>query len=236
MWDRLFPVADTYVYRSHAYVSMKSTLNQMSGDLIDFRKSPMGEADARLVAAARLVRPMSFDGMQMIRVGGPGDGGYVMVDDFEVSGAVSIGVGNDVSWDVGMAERGIPVAMFDHTVRRPPSTVPHGQFFRQGVGAVSGTRLHPLADLVTMAGYSEDQELILKIDVEGAEWEALAKIDSAYLSRFRQILIELHGLRGLAEAARGAGILTVLTALASNHAPVHVHANNYDDIVRFNDL
>ena len=40
-------------------------------------------------------------------------------------------------------------------------------------------------------------DLVLKCDIESAEWEMLATLDPALLRRFRQFVVEVHGLRDL---------------------------------------
>ena len=51
-----------------------------------------------------------------------GDGGYVVGDIFspdQVDACYSLGVGSDVSCDRAIANCGIPVFLYDHTVGRP---------------------------------------------------------------------------------------------------------------------
>ena len=48
-------------------------------------------------------------GKNFVRVGRPNDGGYILVDNFNVSSgrhiAYSFGINDDVSWDLDMAQR-----------------------------------------------------------------------------------------------------------------------------------
>jgi hypothetical protein len=228
------PLADKIVYASNAYVSLKSTVNQLGDQLIDFTTPVSGGEDARLREAAALIRPMTGDDLSLVRVGGDRDGGYVMASDFAAVGAVSVGVGPDVSWDQDVARRGLRVSMFDPTVRKLPQPVPGGQFFKVGIGGSTRTEeFRPLRDLVLMAGFGAQDELILKIDVEGAEYPSLEWLSPDDLNQFRQIAIELHRLADLADPMAAESILNTLRVLAAGHVPVHVHANNYDDLVRF---
>jgi hypothetical protein len=121
--------------------------------------------------------------------------------------------------------------MFDPTVRRLPVQVPHGTFHRIGVGNTRPTYL-PLTELTAVAGWASSGELILKVDVEGAEWGALAdpQLD---LGRFRQILVEFHDLARLQDSQEGPRAIEVVERLVAGHKPVHIHANNYDEVVRF---
>ncbi len=173
-----------------------------------------------------VIRPLTPVGLSKIRIGNQhGDGGYVMVADWEdVVGAVSIGIGGDVSWDLAIAERGIDVYQYDHTVASAPISHPRFHFHSIGLGNGSAdSMLRSLEQIV--ADIPLDGDLILKMDVEGAEWEALPTTPSRVIKRFSQIVIEVH--RPLAGAtANRLHNLRVLKRLRRTHEVVHVHANN----------
>jgi hypothetical protein len=233
----LTPLFDKVVYASTAYVELKSTVNQLATSLVDFAPAPAGSADVRLREAAALLRPWQLEGDRLVRIGAGRDGGYVMVADeiATASGAVSVGVGPDVSWDADIAARGVPVAMFDPTVRRPPQRVPGAAFHRVGLAATSDARgtYRPLGDLLRLTGFAPDGQLLLKIDAEGAEWAALASLRPGELTGYRQIVAELHELSRLADPEAAGPVLAALRGLARTHLPVHIHANNYSRLVRF---
>ncbi len=76
-----------------------------------------------------LVRPLGLPGLRKIRVGNPlGDGGYVMVDDFDgITAALSLGIGRDISWDLQMAGMGVEIHQFDcisTAAASPGATIP----------------------------------------------------------------------------------------------------------------
>lgn len=236
-WLKRFavPLADKIVYASSAYVSVKSTLNGLSSSLITFEGQPSGEADARLLEFARMLRPYTSEHLELVRIGARTDGGYVMANPIRAEGALSIGVGSDVSWDADIGSRGIPVAMFDHTVRRPPAIVPNGTFHRVGIAPLASTNLQPLSALINLTGFPPFGDLLLKIDVEGAEWRSLSLPGPADLGRFSQIVLELHNLSELKSAQSAPLLLETLRTITSTHYPIHVHANNYDELVHFNE-
>lgn len=230
------PVIDQIVYASTAYTDLKSTLNQQSSQLVDFSVAAGGPADERLREAVRVLVPHQVPGLPLLRVGGEHDGGYVMADDFAVVGAISLGVGPDVSWDADIGQRSIAVAMFDPTVRRLPGRVANGTFHRIGVAGPdeADVRFRPLQDLVRIAGFSgEGGDLLLKVDVEGAEWSSLSALPSGELTRYRQIVMELHHLSRLADEDLSRDVLAALRLLAATHVPIHLHANNYSRLLRF---
>jgi hypothetical protein len=227
--------SDHVVYTSSLYGDLRSQVTEMGSSLIDLEREPRSDADRRCRRVAECIRP--FDtGQTLVRVGGDADGAYVMADDFHAAAAISVGVGHDVSWDMAMASHGVPVHMFDPTVQGPPSPVPSGTFHPIGIGTSaqaerSGLDLRPLDALAAMVDTPEHADLILKIDVEGAEWEALAA--AASLDRYRQIVLELHDLEQLADSASGIRIVSVLERLNETHVSVHAHANNDAPLAHF---
>ena len=202
--------------------------------LINFDSPPLDQRDERLLEFVRAIRPMTSANLTLERIGGPHDGGYVMATPVVAAGAISIGIGPDVSWDQGVAKLGIPVAMFDPTIRRLPRPVSGGRFYRIGIGPASYRgRYRSLNGLLELAGIPEDGDLLLKLDVEGAEWSSLQNISSADLRRFAQVVVELHRLEELAAGEEAVEMLAVVGHLRETHTPIHVHANNYGQIVRF---
>jgi hypothetical protein len=223
------------VYSSALYADLRSRVTQMEGAMIDFSRAPRTDADARCAEAAQLLRPYAVDA-ELIRVGDASDGGYVMIEAFDAVGAISVGIGGNVSWDLDVAGRGLPVGMFDPTIAAPPSAVPGGTFHRVGLGtpaqaSASGLALEPLPRLLELAGAPASGDLILKIDIEGAEWEALADIDD--FARYPQVVLELHDLGRLQDAAAATNVLHMLRAIHATHVPVHVHANNEAGLAAF---
>ena len=230
--DWIRPRADSLVYASQAYIDLKSSLNEASSDLVDFAKEPRAADDLALLEVLQSILPREWPEERLIRIGGNSDGGYVMDCDLDVQGALSIGVGEDISWDSCLAERGIPVIAFDHTVSKLPAPIAGITFHKLGLGVRSTGHLRHLSDLMEMSGLSVKQRNILKIDIEGNEWAVLSKLDPSVLSSFSQVVIEFHGLDKVTNPEAVVTMLPALRALTSNHVPIHMHANNYGRLFR----
>ncbi len=176
---------------------------------------------------------MRVNGTAKLRVGGAGDGGYVMIDDI-APGPVcySIGVGPDVSWDIDMAaNRGATIHQYDHTVDAPPSRHPLFRFNRIGLGDTDDwPELRRLDTLIRENGDADRSDLILKCDIEGAEWQALACLDEGYLARFDQVVMELHWLDHLHDDGFRRTWARVIGGLYATHQCFHIHGNNYGDL------
>ena len=66
-------------YTAASYVELKSQANDLASTLISFDEPPTTAADVRLLDAVRLLQPIAVDHTRLTRVGGEGDGGYVML-------------------------------------------------------------------------------------------------------------------------------------------------------------
>ena len=169
-------------------------------------------------------------GMELRRYGKDHDGGYVMLEDWPEEGAAySIGIMDDVSWDAAMAAKGYPVHMYDHTIAGLPHE--HENFHWSPIGLGETDRpeenLLSLATLLERNGHLGCRDLILKMDVEGAEWAALLHLPDRFLEHFRQILVEFHDCSRLDDAEHAQTMLRVFSLLNVSHRVVHIHANNW---------
>ncbi len=191
------------------------------------------EAADRLRRLAALLRPERARGTGKCRTGLKHDGGYVMLDDWAgLAGALSIGIGNDDGWDLDMVRRGLSVAQFDHTIAAPPSSVPGLRWQPVGIAPEDVNNLRSLRTLIALSGLPAEGDLLLKLDVEAAEWPVLAAGEvAAPLGRFRQMLIEFHWFERIGEDDWFATAEAALTHLNRTHAMVHVHANNWGGMV-----
>lgn len=218
----ILPLSNRLAYASDAYVNLKSSLNDLSSVLIEFERAPSGPRDQHLLDLVSCLRPETASNLTLGRCGGETDGGYVMCTNVAFKHAISIGVGSDVSWDIDLASRGVEVHAFDHTVKRLPQAHSNIHFYRIGLGR--GPNCEPLSALMARSRVSKG--CLLKVDIEGAEWDGLA---AAEFETFPQIVMELHELSGVfANPDR----IELLSRLHETHAPVHIHANNFGTLFR----
>lgn len=160
---------------------------------------------------------------KIARFGNYGDGGYVIVDDLKKSDVLfSVGVGDNVSFDEECEKYVSRVVLVDHTV--PNFNPPIGNFemirrpLVPGEVSENGVTIHQL-----LKQNIDAKDYILKIDIEGDEWEILSDFASSELMKFRQIILEFHGLNDFHNLEKK---LCALKKLAGSHSPIVVHANN----------
>lgn len=93
-----------------------------------------GPQDA-IGAAVKLLTPVTVTNLEKVRVGNPsGDGGYVLLDMFKaMTQAFSYGISDDATFEEDLADRGMTIAMFDHTIDELPSHHERFVFVKQGL-------------------------------------------------------------------------------------------------------
>jgi hypothetical protein len=177
-----------------------------------------------------LLRPHDVVGARKTRIGRAFDGGYVMIDAFdEVEAVYSLGINDDVSWDAEMAARGLDIHQYDHTIDGLPEENARFHWNRIGIAERSGDGMTSLADALAANGHAQARNLLLKCDIECAEWTMLRHTPQETLSCFSQIVLELHDLCRLGDGD-DADVRQAVAALTASHHVVHVHANNYGGV------
>jgi len=192
---------------------------------------PLRELQAR-AAILDAVRPVTLQNCTLARVGSANDGGYLMcLNLIENPGAAySYGVGANDEWGCSISTRyRIPVHQYDcYDPTRP--TCDTGQFvFHDECIAdrreiVDNHTFDTLAKQITGNGDS-GKRLIVKIDVEGAEWDALLATPDDVLARVDQLPMELHLPKGDFGDDR-AKFLLVIEKLKRNFYVANLHFNN----------
>lgn len=180
-----------------------------------------------LLRLLKVKRPLT---KQMIRLGNNFDGGYVVCDDMSgITSAISIGIGDNVSFDYEIAELGIKVLQFDHTVQYPPVNHPNFIFTKIAWGEASSESEISLSKILShfnLIGH----ELFLKFDVEGAEWNNLPFVTPEILKQCRLIVGEFHSMHMINDINNFIRIMDTFNKLCLNHTLIHIHANNYGNV------
>lgn len=179
----------------------------------------------------KLLHVMPVKDREFTRIGRLNDGGYAMVNDFSDDMiAYSFGISDDMSWDIQINEMsGMKVNMFDHTIPCAPGFHKGCCFHRLGIGPVDDeiNNLLSLETIVSGDGMRESHgKLIMKMDIEDAEWDVLDSVPEGILRCFRQMVFEFHGMTE-EDKERSEKRLRVLRKLNRTHQVVWVHGNNF---------
>jgi FkbM family methyltransferase len=164
----------------------------------------------------------------LIRIGGNSDGGYLVPDDLDgVVACFSPGVAESADFELDLAKHGVKSFMADFSVDRAPFEHELFDFEKLFVATYNEEGKFVRLDDWISAKVHDSGDLILQMDIEGNEWSVLADMSVDTLSRFRLIVLELHGLDTLITSPTGISIFeTVVKKLTSQFTVVHLHANN----------
>lgn len=170
----------------------------------------------------KLLKPVCIDS-EKIRLGQNQDGGYVINKvAIEKSNILyTYGVGGDTGYEVAYRNMtGNPVFLFDPTVDMP--NPPEGMtFYKKGLGG-------NYADLFSTHSFmthpNDMENVLLKIDTEGAEYEYFMNEDIECLKYCTGIILEVHHLN---EPIRQLIFKRILKDLEEYFYLTHIHGNNW---------
>lgn len=174
-----------------------------------------------------MLRPVSI-GRPLIRIGGKGDGGYLIPDDLDgVEACFSPGVASTSDFESELALRGMHSYMIDYSVDNPPVNNELFHFEKKFLG-LSNDAVYTTLDAWMARTGPFGSDLLLQMDIEGAEYEVLIDAASDTLARFRIIVIEFHELAALfASSLTFNWLKAVFHKLLKDFDIVHIHPNNW---------
>ena len=185
----------------------------------------------------KFLRAKNISGGNLVRIGPYGEGGYIILDMLaKLNTVISIGIGKDTSFEEDMNSKLNHTSifhLFDHTdvpLRQLPKNF---NFYSKGIASETNEELNLLSleNIVDMC-LNEKSIPLLKIDVDGAEYEALSKISRKSFSRFEQIVIEFHDLKG--ENTLNGKFHEILKTLNEDFFVIHLHPNNFEPWIVIN--
>jgi hypothetical protein len=174
------------------------------------------------------LRPKN-NGHTLVRIGGLGDGGYLIPNDL-VGIEECFSPGSNLLWEFERAianDYQIKSYICDSISEKPSDLTAMQDFTEAWVGPFSdGGKLLSMQDWVEQKSESKN-DLLLQMDIEGAEFQTLLSIPTNLLKRFRIIVLEVHFL----EAVKNRWAFEHLyqpffEKILCDHDLVHLHPNN----------
>jgi hypothetical protein len=181
---------------------------------------------ADVLSLIRKLRPQDC-GKELIRIGGTGDGGYLVPDDLDgIKYCFSPGVSTKSNFENQLADRGIRSYLADYSVDALSINRPEFTFDKKYLGSTNNERFLTLASWKDkyLADYTGD--LILQMDIEGHEYQVILNVPDELLSQFRIIVIEFHHLQRLFDPLVFEVYSSCFMKLLEHFSVVHIHPNN----------
>jgi Methyltransferase FkbM domain len=165
-------------------------------------------------------------GQDLVRMGPAFDGGYLLPDDLiGIEALYSPGVSDTLGFDLEIAKRRIPCFLADGTVEQPSNMQSSMNFEKMMIGKGPADTFMSLDSWVTRTAPSHG-DLMLQMDIEGAEYEVLLATPRALLDRFRIIVLELHWVDRYLFGDARVQLDHLMDRLLENHIICHLHPNN----------
>lgn len=192
--------------------------------------------EASLGALIRGLHPVS-PGIELVRVGPDGDGGYLVPDDLDgIEACYSPGVDEISGFELACAERGMEVFMADRSVEGPAEAHERFHFTKKFLGSSTNAGHMTLDDWVGAHDGASSGDLLLQMDIEGGEYEVLLNTTDTLMKRFRIIVVEFHDLHLLLSQPWFGLASRAFEKLLQTHTCVHIHPNNFRASVKSGDF
>lgn len=172
---------------------------------------------------------------ELIRLGSKNDGGYLLPDDIkDIDACFSPGVNYNSDFEIEMTKRGIYCYLADNSVDKPPVQNNKIDFTKKHLSYYNNDEYMTLEQFVKIK-YKGENDLILQMDIEGAEYEVLYTCEDQILRKFRIIIIEFHGLDRIIYKNGYKYISKTFEKLLKHFEIIHLHPNNCQSPVEYKD-
>ena len=185
------------------------------------------EAEWRRHVLFEMLQPVKLANCELERFGEVNDGGYLLCANLlkGVQSGYSYGISGYDKWGCDVSKRlSLPVHQYDcFDLTRPVCQGGRTIFHEECVGGSRETiDKRPYDTMASQLQKNGDagKHVVMKMDVEGSEWDSFINAPEELLARIDQLAIELHGIGE--DRFR-----TVITHLKRHFYLVNVHYNNH---------
>lgn len=157
------------------------------------------EVVQRRQALFELLQPVAISNCQLERFGEDHDGGYLMCGNLlgGVGSGYSYGINGYDQWGCDISRKlNVPVHQYDCFNTTQPScrageTIFHAECVGDRTETADGRVFDTVRNQLAKNGDSS-KRIVLKIDVEGAEWDSLLAVPDEILQQIDQLAVEFH--------------------------------------------
>jgi hypothetical protein len=164
------------------------------------------------------------------RIGPPEDGGYVMTE-FVMENCAALftyGVGYDTRYEEQFSrDYNKPVYLFDHTINGEPWQRDNLTYRPEGLGYAENCK--EWFDHYNELGINGD--ILLKIDIEGYEYEYFSKTDMEKInSNVMGMILEVHWIDN---GDNRNNFISIMNKMSEHFVLSHIHGNVWGDVWDF---
>lgn len=190
----------------------------------------------QIICLIKKLHPITTD-KELIRIGAERDGGYLVPNDLDgIEACFSPGVGAKSKFEEDCLNYGMKTYLADASVESLPTENDQLHFTKKFIGAYDNDNYMTIDSWVSSSNISDKSDLLLQMDIEGFEYQALLNVTDRLLKRFRLIVLEVHHLDSLWSTDFFQIASAFFDKLLINHACVHIHPNNTNSIAKIDGI
>jgi hypothetical protein len=185
-------------------------------------------------ALFKMLQPVTLANCDLERFGEKNDGGYLMCGNLlgDVEAGYSYGISGYDGWGCEISRaHDVPVHQYDcFNTTRPwclfGDTIFHEECVGDTTETVDGRFFDTVKNQLAKNGDHTDR-IVLKIDVEGAEWASLMAMSDDILRQTDQMAVEFHWAENdAADWVSDERYLRLVSRLRTHFEVAHIHFNN----------
>ena len=172
-----------------------------------------------------LIKPHDL-GFKLVRLGSKNDGGYLIPNILNsISSCFSAGVGNNVEFEKDLKERKLNIFLADGTIKKNIK-LKKFDFLKKNLASYSDKKNITLTEWIEIKLVKKNNNLLLKLDIEGSEYDVIHSVKQDYLKMFKIIIIEFHYLEKLNNILNYKIFFNCFKKILMNFEIAHIHPNN----------
>src|SRR5688572_25717409 len=150
------------------------------------------------------LKPVKLTNCELTRFGEANDGGYLLCRNLatQIASAYSYGIAGYDGWGCEVSKAfNVPVHQYDCFNQKEPvcpggRTIFHPECIAGARSTDASGRLFDTMQAQLQNNGDGAKHVIVKMDVEGAEWDSMLKTPEAVFDNIDQMVFELHGVEG----------------------------------------
>ena len=175
---------------------------------------------------------------ELIRIGGKGDGGYLVPNILDkITSCFSPGVSHTANFEKELSKSyNIKSFMADASVDTAPMADKNFYFEKKFIGSHDKNDFITLGSWIKNCVHGKDNNLLLQMDIEGAEYEVLTYESIENLKRFSCMVVEFHSFNRLFEPFFNKIVSAIFEKIYQEFHICHVHPNNARKIASYDNI
>ena len=169
-------------------------------------------------------------GKRLIRLGSKRDGGYLVPDDLEgIKACFSPGVSTNSDFELDCHKYGMQIFLADKSVDKPRIKLDENEyhFLKKHIGCFNSLDFITMERWIESSKVGSQNDLMLQMDIEGAEYITLINMQDSLMKLFRIIVVEFHDLHKIRNQEFYNIASVAFEKILQNHTCVHIHPNNF---------